>query len=362
MRKIRFQNRKNRLVYGLFVLSLVFFLLARVIPSREAKDLKREMITASQVMAEAMEVLRQCRETRGLPIDPATDVNLTGVIGMRASPLTTTLGNLAAKRTSLNPNFAGLVVSLLRKAGVGSGDTIAVGASGSFPGFMLAVLSAAKVMELEPLILASVGASQWGANHPDFHLLHMQLCLQENGIFSFQPIAYSVGGNRDTGMDMPEEGRLLIRKDVREHGFTIISEEDLETNVESRMQLYFQEASPDQIKAFVNIGGSWSNLGIDSVILNLKPGLPKIAYIPPEAKRGVLYTMASLDVPVIHLLFVHGLVQRYGLDWDPVPLPQPGEGELYRRVEENQKSFVYIAAAYLVLFGLFLGFGMKKSI
>lgn len=350
------------MLFGLFVLSLVFFLLARTIPSSEAKVLKQEMIAASQVMAEAMDVLRRCREKRGLAIDPATDVNLTGIIGVRLSPLTTTLGNLAAKRTSVNPNFAGLVVYLLRKAGVGSGDTIAVGASGSFPGLMLAVLSAAKVMELEPLILASLGASQWGANHPDFHLLHMQVCLQQSGVFSFQPIAFSVGGDHDAGRDMPEEGRLLIRKDIQKYGFTIISEEELKANVESRMRLYFQKASNDRIKAFVNIGGSWSNLGIDSAILNLKPGLEKIVRIPPEERRGILYAMASLDIPVIHLLFVNGLVQKYGLVWDPVPLPRPGKGDLYRLIEEKQKSFVYISVAYLVLFGVLLGFGMKKSI
>jgi poly-gamma-glutamate system protein len=356
-----FQGRRNLLLLGLFVLSLIFFLLAKIIPSNEAKVLREEMIAASQIMADALEVLKECRETRGLPIDPITDVNLTGIIGVRNSPITTTLGNLAAKRTSANPNFAGLVAFLLRKAGVDSGDTIAVGASGSFPGLMLAVLSAAKAMDLNPLVLASLGASQWGSNHPDFHLLHMQKCWQQNGIFSFQPIAVSIGGDRDVGRDMPEEGRALLRKDIQQAGFPILSVGDLNENVSSKMQLYFRKASGDQIKAFVNIGGSWSNLGIDSAILHLKPGLGKIGPLPPEEKRGVLYAMAALDIPVVHLLFVNGLVQKYGLAWDPVPLPRPGEGNLYRKIEENQKSFLYISVVYLILFGVFLGFGIKKS-
>jgi poly-gamma-glutamate system protein len=363
MPKKIFLGRKNLLLFGLFVLSLVFFLLAKIIPSGEAKVLREEMIAASQIMAEAMEVLRECRETRDLAIDPVTDVNLTGIIGVRTSPITTTLGNLAAKRTSANPNFAGLVVSLLRRAGVDSRDSIAVGASGSFPGLVLAVLSAAKAMDLDPLVLASLGASQWGANHPDFHLLHMQMCLQQNRIFSFQPIAFSIGGDQDTGRDMPEEGCTLLRKDIQESGFSILSGGDLKANVESRMRLYFQGASGGKIKAFVNIGGSWSNLGIDSAVLHLKPGLGKIGRLPPEERRGVLYAMTALDIPVIHLLFINGLVQRYGLVWDPVPLPQPGEGNLYRMIEENQKSFLYISVVYLMLFsfGVLLGFGMKKS-
>ena len=161
---------------------------------------------------------------------------------------------------------------------------------------------------------------------------------------------------------MQEEGRALLIKEMGESGFPIISEGDLQTNVESKMRTYIQSASGKRIKAFVNVGGSWSNLGIDSAILNLKPGLEKIVRIPPKERRGVLYAMASQDIPVIHLLFVNGLVQRYGLVWDPVPLPRPGEGNLYRLIEEKQKSFVYISVAYLVLFGVLLGFGKKKSI
>lgn len=356
-----FRGRKNPLLFGLFVLSILFFLLAKIIPSREARVLKEEMMAASQIMAEAMEVLKECRKTRDLPIDPITDVNLTGIIGVRNSPITTTLGNLAAKRTSANPNFAGLVVFLLRSADVDSGDTIAVGASGSFPGLILAALSAAKAMDLKPLVIASLGASQWGANHPDFHLLHMLMCWQQNRIFSFQPIAVTIGGDQDVGRDLPEDGRALLRKAIQEAGFPILPAGNLEMNVESKIQLYFQKASGNQIKAFVNIGGSWSNLGTDSAVLHLKPGLGKMGPLPPEERRGVLYAMAALDIPVIHLLFVNGLVQRYGLVWDPVPLPRPGEGNLYRKIEENQKSFLVISVVYLMLFGVFLVLGMKKA-
>ena len=63
----------------------------------------------------------------------------------------------------------------------------------------------------------------------------------------------------------------------------------------------------------------------------------------------------------LHLLFVSGLVQKYGLVWDPVPLPLPGEGNLYRKIEENQKSFLVISVVYLLLFGVLLVLGMKKA-
>jgi poly-gamma-glutamate system protein len=360
MLKKMFRSQKDRLMIRLFVLSLVFFLLGKVVPSHEAKVLREKMIAASGIMSEAMEVLRDCRKAKGLAIDPETDVNLTGVIGMRSSPFSTTLGSLPAKRTSTNPNLAGLIVFLLKKAGVSQGDTIAVGASGSFPALLLAVLSAAQTMDLNPLVFVSLGASQWGANHPKFHLLHMRACLHESGVLVFQPIGVSIGGDQDTGRDMPEQGPTLLRKDIQDSGIAVLSDGDLKTNVESRVRLYFQKASGHPIKAFVNIGGSWANLGIDSSILHLKPGLGKMTRLPPEDKRGVIHAMAALDIPVIHLLFVHGLVQKYGLPWDPEPLPRPGEGELYRQVAEKQKSFLCISVVYLVLFGTLLGWGIKN--
>jgi len=361
MPKIDFPSSKNRLIFWLFLLSLAFFLLAKIIPSREASFLREKMRAASRVMSEAMAAIRECREAKDLPIDPATDINITGIIGLKSSPFTTTLGSLPAKRTSANPNFAGLMIFLLRKAGVDHGDTIAVGASGSFPALLLAVLSAARTMELKPLVFLSLGASQWGANRPEFHLLHMRACLQEHGTLSFQPVGVSIGGDQDNGKDMREEGRTLLLKDIRDSGLPVLSDGGLKANVESRMELYLQKAAGRPIKAFVNIGGSWANLGTDSSILHLKPGLGKILRFPPEDRQGVVHAMAALDIPVIHLLFVNGLVQKYGLSWDPVPLPRPGEEELYRQVAEKQESFLYISVIYLVLFGVILGLGKKSS-
>ena len=87
-----------------------------------------------------------------------------------------------------------------------------------------------------------------------------------------------------------------------------------------------------RIAAFVNVGGGWgANMGVDASILELRPGLTEVKKIPPPEKRGVIQEMASRGVPVIHLLFIRGLAERCGLPWDPVPLPEPGQGTEYRR-------------------------------
>ncbi len=50
----------------------------------------------------------------------------------------------------------------------------------------------------------------------------------------------------------------------------------------------------------------------------------------PDSGKGVLSRMADRGIPVISLLNVKELALRYGLPIDPVPLPAPGEGELFR--------------------------------
>ena len=349
-------TKHNKTILILFVLSLVFFLASRFFPFTEGRKIREEMLRASRVMEEALAALWECRQERGLVFDRNSDPNQTGLIGLDFSPITTSLGSLEAKRTTTNPNFAALVVFLLKEAGVERGDTIAVGASSSFPALIVALLSASEAMNLNPLLICSLGASQWGANNPDFHWLNMQDCLLDKGIFDFYPIALSLGGERDTGEDMSVEGRSFLRERIEASGISFLHEPDLQNNVDIRMRFYETEAAENPIKAFVNIGGSWSNLGMDSMVLELKPGLVKVKEYPPNEKRGILFEMAACEVPVIHLLYIKGLVDRYGLAWDPIPLPRPGQGQIYQLLKERGPGFILLSVIYFVLLLLLLFF------
>lgn len=352
-------GKNAKTIILLFTLSLLFFLLARFIPEREAEKDKKMMREASKIMIEAMGVLRECQRRKGISADKKIDPNQTGFIGLELSSITTSLGSLEAKRTTTNPDFAALVVVLLKEAGVKEGETIAVGASGSFPALIVAVLSAAKAMNLKPLVISSLGASQWGANKADFHWLRMYECLLRAGLFDVEAVALSLGGGKDSGEDMSAEGRSLLTKEIEESEILSIDEPNLERNVELRMSLYEEKAGESQIKAFINIGGSWSNMGTDSEILKLKPGLIKIRRIPEPDKRGIIHEMAVRKIPVIHLLYIKGLVHRYGLRWDPIPLPRPGKGKIYQMVREKQPTFMLLAALYLILVSLV--FILKKE-
>lgn len=342
-------GRNQGAILVLFALSILFLVLAKSFPSKEAEKVKGEMIRASEIMAEATDVIRECRGEKGLILDKSIDLNQTGLIGLEFSPITTSIGSLEAKRTTTNPNFAALIVFLLKEAKIESGDTIAVGASSSFPALIVAVLSAAKAMNLRPMVINSLGASQWGGNNPDFHWLDMQNCLLNAGIFDAKPIAISLGGARDEGKDMSPEGRSLLLDEIRESGIFFLREPDLTRNVEARMNLYEEKAGESRIKLFINIGGSWPNMGEDPEVLRLSPGLVKIKHFPPAERRGVLFAMAALKIPVIHLLYIKGFVERYGLSWDPIPLPKSGKEKIYQLARKKQTSFLFLAATYFLL-------------
>jgi poly-gamma-glutamate system protein len=334
-------------VFTAAILSLAYLLAVRSLPS-SAAGVRAEMAEAADLMSRASAAVRDCRTGRGIPIDLSVDPNGTGLIGEERSEITTSAGRLEAKRTTTNPAFAGLVVSLLHRARVGRGDVIAVGASSSFPALILATLAAAQAMGVEPLVISSLGASAWGGNIPGFSWLDMEDCLRAKGLIDVRPIARAIGGDEDTGLDMSSGGRALLARRIRAGGVPFLEEPDLERNVARRMALYRESAGRRTIKAFVNIGGSWANLGTDAEVLKVEPGLARGILVPPASRRGVIQAMAAAGVPVLHLLNVKGLCERYGLPWDPRPLPAPGEGPLDGGAPERSTTAVLITIAYIL--------------
>ena len=356
----QWNGRQAQTAYVLAGLSLVFLLLAQSL-ARRPPAVAEEMRRAAVLMRDATEAVCRCREARRIPIDPASDINRTGFIGLEASPITTSLGNLEAKRTTVNPNFAGLLVLLLHEAGVRKGETVAIGASSSFPALITAALSAARVLELQPLLICSLGASQWGANHPDFCWLDIQDCLNDSGVLAIAPIALSLGGEGDAGLDMSPEGRVLLARRAAAMGLPFLTESSLERNVAERMRLYGEAAGNGPIAAFINIGGGYANMGTDSEILKVGPGLAAFGAIPPAERRGVIFEMAARRVPVIHLLYIKGLCDRFRLSWDPEPLPPPGEGEVFRARYFSRPLLAFIAGTYFAFVASVLLAARRRS-
>jgi|GEM_PF-375293 len=254
-------------------------------------------------------------------MDHTLDVMENRLIGPEWSGITTTLGDLESKRTSLNPNLAALMVHLLDKAGVRKGDTIALGSSGSFPGLLIASLSAARSMNLCVRPVISIGSSTYGANDPDFTIWDLYLELLNKHIIDYKPVAISWGGEDDTGSEFNPEIRTRIKASVDSLGIPLIEEKNLVKNRAMRDSLYFQ-GRPGSIQAFINTGGGYANLGTSTSILDLRPGLVKRVPRAGPEQQGMIHSMISQGIPVIHLLNLKGLARKYGLPWNPLSRPE----------------------------------------
>lgn len=275
---------------------------------------------AAENMQQSLKIIQDYCIKNQINTSNVEDPHHTGLIGPEWSEITTTMGDPEAKRTTINPNFAALIAKLLQEAGVKKGDTIAIGSSASFPALLIASLSAAKALDLHPLIILSFGSSSFGASNPDFTLWDINHLLLDHHIIDFKPVAASIGGKDDTGSEFDRNFTDRIRFSLLESGIPLISEKDLQKNRSIREKFYFN-GNPHRIKAFINSGGGVANLGSSQSVLNIKPGLIKKAQIPEPEKQGMIHSMLQQKIPVIHLLFIKGLAQKYHLAWDPASQP-----------------------------------------
>lgn len=326
------------------------------------------MRAAAERMGEAEAAVRDRRQDLGMPPDPATDPNRTGLIGPAYDELFTTLGDLEAKRTATNPDAAALLVHLLGLAGVQPGDTVAIAASGSFPGLLVAALTATEALGAEPITVLSLGASSHGLTDPDFHLLDLHRLLVAERVVRSPPAAVSLGGTRDRGEEWEPRTRERVLERLRSSGVPLILEPELPASVARRMEVYGMGAggtggSRPPVAAFVNAGGADANVGISPTLLSLRPGLlaPADVPLPPAAQQGVLHAMAAAGVPVIHLLDMRGLAGRHGLPWDPVPLPTRGTTRLLRGDPAPATPLPLIAGTWLAAMMILAAVGVMIS-
>ena len=283
---------------------------------------------ATALMAHALESIKALRNSQGLPINRELDPNQTGIIGDEFTPLTTSNGELEAKRTSANPVFAAILVRYLWDAGLTRGDVVAVGASGSLPGLLLATLSAACVLKLEPIVIYSVGASMYGANIPGFTFVDMLARLRTDGLLPYRLTAVSPGGDEDsgTGALFDEAGTALVAE-TRRSGLPMVAGASLAERIAWRLHAYDTGAGGRPIRCFVNIGGASANFGDTPEALALPNGLLRhVARVPSSPTRGLVFEFASRGVPVVHLLHVAGLARDNHLPYDPMPMPRSGKG------------------------------------
>ena len=274
----------------------------------EEEGLLWERVRAAQLH------LSQWRQTNGTAAPSESDPFNCGLIGLEWSGLTTTLGELASKRTACNPIWAVQFTRWFHELGLQPGDHIAIYSSASFPGMLLNVIAATEAMQLKPLLIVSLGASTWGANHPDAPWPVLATELRRNGFISKRADYYTLGGGAELGHGLSPEGETLLHEAVKDAGVELLVAGELEGMIERKTELL--EAFKPRV--FISIGGSQANMGDSPDVLRLTTG-----FVPASeralAGNGVIANAMQNDTPVIHMLNIKSISDRVGIPYDSKP-------------------------------------------
>lgn len=305
--------------------------------------LSDEEMRAMRTVRAAQEHLWQVRTAKGLyeqdQEDPE-DPEKLGLIGLEWSPVTTTLGDRAAKEAACQPGWAVVFLRWFDSLGLEAGAPVVVTASGSFPGLVLSALVAAETRGLDVLFLPSLGASTWGANIPEFMLTDQIRALRQAGFLRTVPAAVTLGGGAaESGGGLSPEGKNFLQEAVNREGAPTLEAADLEVLIDLKMARILAHRS----RLVVQIGGSLANLGDGAGAAGIPTGL----LFPEDAPRGgtgVIGRSLQEQIPVAHLLHIAGLARGEGVPFQAAPVMRA----------PRQIPFLWALAAVLVWLAVLL--------
>ena len=338
-------KRRERIKTGLLLAMVLLLLTGSLISYRLVRSVPKpaygQMCAAARQMEACMAELKAERLRRGLPIDAEEDRFATGMLGTGHTAITTTLGNLEAKRTACEPDMAALALDMLIEAGVQAGDRVGLCCTGSFPSLNLAAVCAAEALGAEPIVIVSVGASSYGANLPEFTAPEMLLHLHEKDLLATAPAAVTLGGEEDVGKNMgarffPEEEEPILNATVsRLQALTEI------TVIPDRGEnLAWRESVYGDIACFVSVGGHAMAMNPEDEI----SGYVILKAKRPMADDSLIGYYLNRRVPVIQLLNIKGLCADYGIPFDPPTWPPIGTSAVYYRRQYPKLPLILSAA------------------
>ena len=272
----------------------------------------------------AQQHLVQWRTQHGTAPEAEADLWKTGLIGVEWSGLTTTLGDLEAKRTACHPTWAIQYRRWFQSLGLKTGDPVSIFSSSSFPGLLLSALVAAESLDLDINLIVSLGSSTWGANHPDSPWPVIAAELRYAGFVRKRADYYTLGGNGERGGSLSPEGAEIFRTTATGAGVELLTADSLEQMTALKFKLLQKHKS----KLLISIGGSHANMGNDENILSLPPGL--ITSVGQgRGGDGVIGLALDEGMPVIHMLNLKRLSTQIGLPYDSKPEKYlPGKSSL----------------------------------
>ncbi len=315
---------------GLALFSMLIFYIAEQTAEPARQPYFEKKLEAAKLSLLARETIKNYSQNMGIKVDVQNDPYRTGIIGQERTPITSDRGIVTSKILATNPNFAAAFVDMLLKAKVKKNSAVAVGVTGSFPGLNISFLAACAVLELKPIIITSVGSSDWGANLPGLTWLDMERILNEHGIMPFKSVAASIGGGADNGRGLSPEGRDLIKEAIQRNNVQFIDEPTLLKNITRRMEVYQEESKDKPNACYINIGGGVASLGGSQNQKLISVGVTQHLAVKNFPVRAVINQMAERGLPVINISNIEKIATKYSFPTEIVDKePELGEGPLF---------------------------------
>lgn len=365
-------------VVMLFCLWALLLIVSLIITS-STKDLDKcryydKKVEAAELSKKCQEAIKEYKIEHGIVI-LKEDIYESGMLGVKASYITTTSGSLDAKKTSINPDFASVAIDMFKEAGLKVGDEVGCTFSGSFPALNISVMCAIEVFGLKSTIIASIGASTYGANNPEFNFVDMIHYLNEIGLLHVTVDYASLGGGNDTGDSfdditgkLSEDEMAQIREDtinrINNSNTVYIEEPNFEKNVELKMSIFKKTVS--DMKLFINVGGNVISIGIDSEGFISRNGLiePTVKELSKKIisdKTGLIERYLQKGIYVSQFLNIKSLASNYGIPYNPTAFPTIGDSKVYFE-EDYNLLFPIVALVASIGFIISIIYLRKKKI
>lgn len=318
---------------ALAIISIIIvdnYKMAKTLPDYQVK------LEASQRVAKAFDIIHDERVKSRKAIDTVTDPQGQGILGSEFSILTSKSGDLKAKQTTINPNWAAVFIEMFREARLKKGDLVAAGMSGSFPALNISFLIASEAYGLKAIIVSSLASSSFGANIPGLSWLEMEGLLFRSGLIHRRSSAVSIGAKGDRGLNLPREGVLMAQKIMAKEGIAPLTGKTKSALIQERLDIF--QSSPEPIKAYINIGGGVASVGSAKIKKSFQPGVTvqdsseysvNRAHSNKDLDQGLMAYFKSESIPVINMVNIERLARKYHLPVAPKYKPAIGKGPLY---------------------------------
>tara|TARA_B000000437_G_scaffold204113_1_gene169480 strand:+ start:126 stop:1496 length:1371 start_codon:yes stop_codon:yes gene_type:complete len=358
--------QKTRILVFLALINIiVYYFVSSSVVTFRASDYELKIASAEK-MDNALNVLKKYgRKYPFLSRDPF-DTRLV-FLNTETSPLLTDIGKYEAKSTVLKPNFSALIIDQFSKSGLNKGDTIAVSMTGSMPGANIAVLMACEAMELEYILISSLGASSWGATDMNLSWPKMEKILYDNNLISKVSDKFTYGGGADylkrgtryRKIYGGESKRVSIdslmislypNKTMDDlfilHGLSndeVLNDSTgtiLKTSINQRISFYEKSCSDGSLScfdAYVNVGGGVASFGYKGKnklkdnfgyvkandVLDILPSF--------EKRNSVMAKFSESNIPLINITEIEKLIKGTDIGYFNSPiiaeLDQIGNGK-----------------------------------